>query len=85
MSAADDLFERMSRSKAGWTPDDLDTLYRGFKFRCREGGKHCIYTHEEYPDLRATVTRAKDLPIGYIQTALKLIRELRRRRGEVTE
>jgi hypothetical protein len=77
MSAADDLFERMSRSKSGWGQRDLETLYLGFGFRKREGRKHCVYSHPRHPALRATVARSKELPVGYIQTALSLIRQLR--------
>ena len=86
MSAADDLFEQMSRSKAGWTAEDLETLYRGFGFSRREGGKHVVYSHPVHRELRATVTRSKSLPVGYIQTALKLVRRLRElQRGETDE
>jgi hypothetical protein len=77
MSAADDLFERMSRSKAGWGQRDLETLYLGFGFTKREGGKHCVYSHPAHPMLRATVARTRELPVGYIQTAISLIRQLR--------
>lgn len=78
MAAADDLFEGMCRSKAGWGPVDLETLYVGFGFAMREGGKHRVYWHPKHPELRATVTRAKDLPKGYVQEAIRLIRELKR-------
>lgn len=77
MSAAEDLLERMQRSKADWTPKDLETLYLGFGFTQRDSGKHTVYTHPIYRHLRATVTRAHDMPIGYVQTAIRLIRQLR--------
>jgi len=69
----------MRRSKAGWNKDDIDRLYTGFGFDRIQGGKHCLYIHPRYQDLRATVTRSSSLPIGYVSTALRLIDELRRR------
>lgn len=77
MGAAEDLYERMCRTKAGWKSSDLITLYEGFGFVRREGGDHTVFYHPKYPRLMATVTRARSLPIGYVQTALKLIRQLR--------
>ena len=78
MDEAQKLFERMTRSKSGWKARDLEALYLGFGFQKREGGKHVVYSHPEFPQLRATVTRARNLPRGYVQTALSLINELRR-------
>lgn len=77
MGAADDLFDDMSRSKAGWTSRDLETLYSGFGFDRREGGKHVVYSHPDFPELRATVTRSKSVPVGYVQKALRNIKKLR--------
>lgn len=77
MAAADDLFEGMCRSKAGWKHSDLAELYKGFGFAMREGGKHTVFWHPKYPELRATVTRARDLPIGYVQEAIRLVRLLK--------
>jgi hypothetical protein len=77
VSSAEGLYEAMCRSKAGWTADDLDTLYTGYKFNKRNKGKHAVYTHSSYPQLRASVTRARSLPIGYVQEAVKLIRQLK--------
>jgi hypothetical protein len=73
------LLARMRASKAGWGWNDLDQLYAGFGFVTREGGKHTVYIHEEQRDLRATVARHRSLPVGYIQTAIRLIDELQRR------
>jgi predicted RNA binding protein YcfA (HicA-like mRNA interferase family) len=77
MSAAEDLFDDMCRSKAGWTAKDLETLYLGFGFRRRDGGKHVVYSHPKYPSLRTTVTRSHTVPVGYVQTAIRLVRTLR--------
>jgi hypothetical protein len=78
MTAAEKLRQRMQQTKAGWTPDDLDRLYRGFGFRMRNGEKHRVYIHDQYPRLRATVRRSTPLPKGYIETALELLSELDR-------
>ena len=77
MSQADKLLERMKNSKAGWGADDLHALYVGFGFEFREGGRHVIYIHPKFPELRATVARHKTLAIGYIQHAISLIEKLK--------
>ena len=66
----------MTRSKAGWKPDDLDRLYRGFGFEVREGSKHRLYSHPRFPELRATVARSSPLATGYVETALELLDRL---------
>jgi hypothetical protein len=81
VSAAEKLLVRMRASKVGWGPNDLHTLYKGFEFRCREGARHRIYIHTRYPDIRDTVSRHGELPIGYVQDALKNIDEVLARDG----
>lgn len=76
MSSAEKLLARMRESKSGWGFSDLDSLYVGFGFRKREGGKHTIYIHPKFPRLRATVARHRSLPVGYIEHAINLIDEL---------
>ncbi len=72
MSEVENLLKGMRRTKAGWTNADLDNLYRGLGFKMREGGKHRIYIHSRFPQLRATVTRSRSLAKGYISHALNL-------------
>jgi hypothetical protein len=72
----------MKRSKAGWRPDDVARLLTGFGFEAIEGGKHRLYIHPVYPELRMTVTRSSPLPIGYVAEAVKLVEFLRQRAGE---
>jgi hypothetical protein len=81
MISAEKLYQRMRRTKAGWKPSDLDRLYRGFGFEVREGAKHTLYIHPEFPNLRATVTRSRSLAVGYIEHALQLIATLKEERG----
>lgn len=82
MTAAEKLLARMRRSKSGWKYKDLDTLYRVFGFEVHEGKEHTMYIHPDFPQLRATVTRHRSLPIGYIQHAIKLVDELKKLQGE---
>ena len=86
MSKAEKILEKMKNSKHGWTADDLHTLYTGFGFEFREGGKHMVYFHPAHPELMATVARhgvlVVVLVVGYIQTALKLIDQLKKIEGE---
>lgn len=77
MSSAEKLFQRMRRSKAGWTFEDLRRLYTGFGFEMIQGGRHTMYIHPKYPQLRATVTRSRSLAVGYIVHALALIEALK--------
>jgi hypothetical protein len=83
MSSIQDLLERMRRSKAGWTFADLEKLYIGLGFEVREGGKHRVYIHPAFPELRATVTRSHSLAKGYIQHALHLAERLKEMEMEV--
>ncbi len=66
----------MRRSKGGWSADDLEKLYVGLGFEFREGGKHRVYIHPQFPELRATVTRSRSLAKGYIDYALHLAKRL---------
>ncbi|MBI5247653.1 MAG: hypothetical protein HY923_10760 [Elusimicrobia bacterium] len=68
----------MQNNKSGWGQDDLHTLYVGYGFVLREGGKHRFYYHPAFPQLTQSVSRQNDLPPGYAQSALKLITELER-------
>lgn len=68
----------MENNKNGWGQSDLDTLYAGYGFVLRQGGKHRMYYHPVFPQLHETVSRQNDLPPGYAQSALKLLRELER-------
>jgi len=85
MSNAEKLLGRMLRSKKGWRFNDLQSLYLGFGFEKYEGGKHTMYIHPDFPQLKATVTRHKSLPIGYIQFAIKLIERLKELKGGQNE
>lgn len=77
MTNNEKLLDRMRRSKAGWRSDDLENLYLSFGFERCEGSKHAMFIHPTFPELRATVTRHRSLPIGYIQFAVKLIDKLK--------
>ena len=77
--------ERMHRSKAGWSFADLQKLYVGLGFEVREGGKHRVYIHPKFPELRATVTRSRSLAKGYIERALYLAKRLEEMEAEHEE
>ena len=83
------LRRRMAASKWGWGWPDLNRIYLSYGFTMREGGKHTVYSHPAYPQLRATVARRRALPVGYVQTALRPINELehleRPHRGDTNE
>jgi hypothetical protein len=80
--AAMKLRADMENNKSGWGQSDLDALYAGYGFVLRQGGKHRFYSHPHFPQLHESVSRQNDLPPGYAQSALKLIRELERLTSE---
>jgi len=82
MSSVKRLLEKMRRSKAGWSFDDLDKLYVGLGFKMREGGKHRVYIHPQFPELRATVTRSRTLAKAYVEHALHLAERLEEMEAE---
>jgi len=85
MPKADKLLEKMRNSKAGWSADDLHALYVSFGFDFRQGGKHTIYIHPDFPELRATVARHSTLAVGYIQHAISLIDKLKKLKEEAAK
>ena len=81
MEDAEKLLSRMRVSKSGWGDRDLESLYLGFGFQFREGGKHRFYFHPKYPQLYATVARHNPLAKGYISKAVKIIDQLKQLEG----
>ncbi len=75
-SKAEKLLEQMRASKASWRRVDLDKLYEGFGFVIRHGGNHDIVKHPDFPELRTTLPRHRDLARGYIEYAVKLVDRL---------
>ena len=63
----------MRVSKAGWSVEELLTVYRWAGFTVREGAEHVVVQHPDFPWLVATVTRASPLPTGYILALLELV------------
>ncbi len=80
-TSAEKLLEKMRATKHGWSEDDFKTLYTGFGFTCIGKG-HNVFIHKQRPHLRATVSRHRDLPPGYAQTAVKLIDRLKKEESE---
>ena len=77
MKSAERLLERMRQSSSGWGQNDFKTLYLGFGFKARKGGKHITYIHKKYPELRHQVGRHDKLATGYATFAVKLIDRLK--------
>ncbi len=70
------LRRKMRRSPAGWRLRQLHRLYTSYGFSRREGSRHVIYHHPEYPELRATVARHDPVRNVYVRDALNLIDRL---------
>jgi hypothetical protein len=71
------LLERMRYRRNEWGQADFATLFEGFKFKWREGGKHRLYYLEEYPDIKpVSIGRHNELAKGYATDAVRRIDEL---------
>ena len=73
---ADKLLEQMRNSKSNWKRVDLDKLYEGFGFIITHGSNHDIVKHPNFPQLRASLPRHRELAKGYVEFAVKLIDKL---------
>ncbi len=73
MEADHELLRRARVSKADWGHDEVIALYVVYGFEIRNGSKHDVVVHPQYPNLRATVARHKSLATGYVSTAVRLI------------
>jgi hypothetical protein len=75
-SKAVKLLEQMRNSKSNWKRADLDRLYEGFGFIISHGRSHDIARHPDFPQLRATLPRHRELAKGYVEFAVKLMDRL---------
>ena len=73
---AEKLLESMRLSKSNWKRSDLDKLYEGFGFVITHGGDHDIAKHPDFPTLRTTLPRHRELARGYVEYAVKLVDKL---------
>ena len=85
MDPSDKLLERLRRTPFGWGPDDLRRLYVAYGFQVREGARHLVVRHPEHSDLMTTLARHNELPPAYARTAVRLIEEVIRRQGMMSE
>lgn len=70
------LLDKMRLSLSDWSQDDFRKLYQGYGFICQERSKHTFYTHPDFPQLTASVSRHNRLPKGYASDAVKIIDRL---------
>jgi hypothetical protein len=73
---AQKLLERMRGSSAGWGQKDFESLLSGFGFKWKEGKKHRVYYHPEFPNLWISIPRHNSLRNWVARDAVKLIDEL---------
>jgi hypothetical protein len=73
VSRGEKLLIRMRASKADWSVGEALTVYRWAGFTVREGARHIVVQHPDFPWLAATITRSSPLPTGYIQALLELV------------
>lgn len=74
-SNADKLLSKARQSKAGWMPDDLLMLYKGFGFMIRDASEsHKLVSHPRFPAIRAIVpVHPKELGKKYVADAVKIL------------
>lgn len=75
-SKAEKLLEQMCNSKLNWKRADLDKLYEGFGFIISHGTNHDIVKHLDFPLLRTTLPRHRELARGYVEFTVKLVDKL---------
>ncbi len=80
-SSAYKLLERAKKTQSGWKRQELDRLYTGFGFIIRHGRSHDIVYHPDYPNLRETLPRHKNVKPVYVRQAVKLINTLLNQQG----
>lgn len=85
MDPADKLLDRLRRTPFGWRHDDVRRLYVAYGFEVRQGARHLVVRHLEYRDLVTTLARHGELPPAYARTAVRLIEEVIRRRGMMSQ
>jgi hypothetical protein len=85
VDARDKLLERLRRSPFGWNQNHLRRLYVAYGFEVLEGARHLIVRHPEHSDLVTTVARHGELAPAYARTAIRLVEEVMRRRGMMSE
>jgi hypothetical protein len=66
----------MRVSKSSWKRSYLDKLYLGFGFIISHGANHDIIKHPDFPILRTTLPRHRELARGYVEYAVKLVDKL---------
>lgn len=78
----DALLARAKRTRANWSIADLRQLYLRNGCAIREGSKHPIAKHLEFPHLRATLPNHADFAKEYVRSAVILIDEAKRLKAE---
>ncbi|GMV34741.1 hypothetical protein FBQ83_07425 [Chloroflexi bacterium CFX5] len=75
-SKAEKLLEQMRASKANWKTPDIARLYEGFGFIITHGANHDKVRHPDFPELRTTLPRHRDIAKVYVEIAVKLVDQL---------
>ena len=65
----------MRRTKFGWKPQDLRSVYLHKGFLVESGAKHDLYQHRKYLHLIATVRRSDPVKPAYIEKLIDLVDE----------
>jgi hypothetical protein len=70
------LLEQMRVSKANWKATDIARFYEGFGFIITHGANHDKIKHPDFPELRTTLPRHRDIAKVYVEIAVKLVDQL---------
>jgi hypothetical protein len=73
---AEKLLEQMRISKANWKTTDIARLYEGFGFIITHGANHDKIKHPDFPELRTTLPRHREVAKVYVEIAVTLVDQL---------
>lgn len=73
---AEKLLKQMKATKANWKASDIVRLYEGFGFIITHGANHDKVKHPDFPELRTTLPRHRDIAKVYVEIAIKLVDQL---------
>ena len=70
------LLAQMRASPANWKATDILRLYKGFGFIITHGANHDKIKHPDFPELRTTLPRHRDVAKVYVEIAVMLVDQM---------
>lgn len=76
VSSGRKLLDQARNCTAQWQKQKLERLYTSFGFVIKNGSKHDIVKHPDFPQLRSTLPRHNVVNRVYVAQAVSLIEKL---------